>query len=330
MSKVDEQIEQVLSGARPRPAPRGSRKEEIYQQLHGEWLAGNQAFRRRRRYFAGALAASILAAGAIAIRLGSFVDTPIIQPDAVVALTRGDGLSLNGEPLNDFIPRNAPLRLHSGDTVATGPDGVIAIAWRASASLRVSASTELTFVDADVVKLVSGEIYFDSHVFDSADEAAITVETPHGRIEHVGTQFLASTGPAVTRISVREGFVSFGNTTQAIFVRSGQSASVRDGQPAKVSEIALNDASWDWVAAAAPEWDIDGRSTMDILRWLGRETGLALEFADDRVEEFVRRDRIRGIGEIGPNAAMRVIPVATGLRFTVSGSTIEISMEDDE
>lgn len=329
MNNIDERIEDVLSEARPRPAPNSGRKEEIYDQLRDEWMISNQQTRQRRRYFIGAAAASFIAAIVVVMRLGSGVDVPVIQPDAYVAVLNGAGATLNGEQIQDVDSTSSTLRLRAGDTIKTGTDAAVAIAWNTTGSLRLSRSSEVTIVDANEVSLKSGTIYYDSKLFGSDHGVPIVVTTSHGTIQHVGTQFLAQTDQRGTTVSVREGQVSFGRDSKTTIVRSGQSASFDNSIAATVSAIAPNDSSWDWVSEVAPKWNVDGRSTMDIIRWLSRETGLSIEFADERAEDYARNDQVRGVGEIGPTAAMRIVPVATQLRFAIDDSTIRVSIEDD-
>lgn len=329
MKNIDERIEDVLSEARPRPAPNSGRKEEIYDQLRDEWMISNQQTRQRRRHFVGAAAASFVAAIVVVMRLGSGVDVPVTQPDAYIAVLHGAGATLNGEQIQDLGSTGSTLRLRAGDTIKTGVDAAVAIAWNKTGSLRLARSSEVTIVDANEVSLTSGKIYYDSMLFGSANGVPIVVATSRGTIQHVGTQFLAQTDQRGTTISVREGEVSFGRDSKTTIVRSGQSASFDNSLNATVSAISPDDSSWDWVSELAPKWNVDGRSTMDIIRWISRETGLSIDFADERAEAYARKDQVRGVGEISPTAAMRIVPVATQLRFEIGNSTIRVSIQDD-
>ena len=328
MKTNDERIDDVLSEATPRPVPGSGRKEEIYGELRDEWLAVNQQVRRRRQYWVSGIAASLVAALLIVTQLNTAITNPLASPDALLARTAGASTMLNGQPIEDAIPANAPLRFKSGDTISTGADAAIAINWSTAGSLRMGAGSEVTLVSGEEIKLTSGEIYYDSRSFNSSNTTPIEVETDFGTISHVGTQFLASVDSAGAKISVREGQVTFENATKRVVINSGESAHIDRGLVATTSPITRNDEAWAWASLIAPDWNVDGRSTMEIIQWLARETGLAVEFESELARKYAASDRIRGIGKIEPIKAMRIIPVATELNFEVNDGAIRIGMKD--
>jgi len=324
MNRNDKHIDELLSEASPRPVPRGIRKERIYEELRGEWLANNLQTKRKRQYLMSGIAASILVAALLALQLNVETVDLTASPNAVLARTTGTGTTVNGRPIEELIPVNAPLRLKSGDTIATGPDAAIAIGWSTAGSLRMGAASELMLVSNDRVKLPFGQLYYDSRSFNSQEASPIEVETGFGLVRHVGTQFLANVDNFGTRISVREGQVTFENAIENVVIESGKSAYINKALSATISSIDPSDDSWTWPAKIAPNWDVDGRSTLEIIEWLARETGREIKFKDELARQFAASDRIRGIGEIGPLRAMSIIPIATELEFDVSDSSIQI------
>jgi len=328
MNRNDKHIDEVLSEASPRPVPGNSRKEEIYGELRSEWIASNQLVKRKRQYLISGIAASLVAALVVVTQLDTGIMDPVASPDAVLARSAGAQTTLNGRPIDEVIPVNAPLRFKSGDIIETGADSAIAIGWSTAGSLRMSAGSEVTLVSNEGIRLTSGEIYYDSRSFNSSDTTPIEVETEFGTIHHVGTQFLASVDSAGARISVREGQVTFENETKSVVINSGESAHIDRALFATTSPITPNDDAWAWAPLIAPDWNVDGRSTMEIIHWLARETGLAVEFESEVASRYATTDRIRGIGEIEPIRAMSIIPVATELRFEINDAAIRIGMKD--
>lgn len=328
MKTNDEKFDDLLSEASPRPVPGNTRKEEIYGELRSEWIASNQQVKRKRQYLISGIAASLVAALVVVTQLDTGIVDPVAAPDAVLVRSAGTATTLNGRPIEEVIPVNAPLRFKSGDIIATGADSAIAINWSTTGSLRMGAGSEITLASNEGIRLTSGEIYYDSRSFNASDATPIEVETDFGTIHHVGTQFLASVDSAGAKISVREGQVTFGNESKSVLIKAGESGYIDENVNATISPISANDSSWSWATNVAPDWNVDGRSTMEIIHWLARETGLAVEFESELAREYAISDRIRGIREIEPIRALSIIPVATELRFEINDAAIRIGMKD--
>lgn len=325
---VDEKIADLLSKANVRPVPHDDRKEEMYLELHSEWLASNLERKTKRRYVMSGLAASIIAAVVLVLQGGFDSVLPVIEPDAVLVRSIGSGTTVNGHPIGDAIPVNAPLRFQSGDTITTGSDAAVAINWNSLGSLRVSSSSSLTLVSNDRIQLLAGEIYYDSLPGGDAGSTPIVVDTRIGQIHHVGTQFLTNVDDSGVRISVREGRITFGSASNNIVVRAGESAHIDSSLSATFFTVAPVDGPWTWVSMIAPELDTDGLSTYEIIQWLSRETGLAIKYENDLAKEYASSGGIRGIGEIEPTEALTIIPIATELRFVVDHGVIRIGMKE--
>jgi FecR protein len=329
MNDIDKHIEDLLSETAPRATPRKDRREAAYASLHNEWYAAIRQNRRKRRYLVSGIAASLVAAFLAITHIDNIVGERALPPDALLARSVGTGTTVNDQPIEGAIPVNAPLRFDSGDTIATGANGAVAIAWGTSGSLRLAGASVVTLVDAKHIRLTAGTMYYDSNSYNSPTTTTIEVETRYGMINHVGTQFFAHVGRSTATIAVREGQVTFRNASKEVLVKSGESARFDSHLTASISPITATDKSWEWVTGIAPNRNVDGQSTLQIIGWLGRETGLTIEFGDERTREFVRKDRIRGIGEIEPLTAMKVIPLTAGLTFDIEDGTIRITMKDE-
>jgi hypothetical protein len=324
MNRNDKQIDDILSEASPRAIPNSRRKEEIYGELRSEWFASNHQVKRRRQYWVSGIAASLAAALIVVTQL----DTDVMAPDAVLARTSGAQTTLNGRPIEEVLPVNAPLRFKSGDVIVTGIGAAVSINWSRTGSLRMGAESEVVLLSNEGIRLRSGEIYYDSRSFNSNEESPIEIVTPFGMIHHVGTQFLAIVDDVGMRISVREGQVTFGDATRSALIRAGESGYIDQTLTATISPVSPSDPSWSWATKVSPGWNVDGRSTMEIIHWLARETGLRIEFESERASKYAIDDRLRGIGEIEPIRAMSIVPIATELRFDIDDTSIRIGMKD--
>ncbi len=322
---VDEVIDGVLSSASPRVAPRSSRKEEIYGELRSEWLGGIASKNRTRRYVIGGVAASIVAAVVLALQFSPGLSES--APEATLVRSTGSGTKLNGRPLEEHIPINAALGFQQGDELSTGPDAAVAVSWNELGSLRISSSSTVVFTSNERVELLDGDLYYDSRPHNATNSATIIVDTPYGRIHHVGTQFVASVGSSGVRISVREGEVSYGDAGESVIVSAGQTAFINDSLVASYSKISATDETWSWVIDIAPRLVVDGRSTREIIEWLSRETGRVVFYESRAAEDYARRDWIKGIGEVGPVRAMAIVPLASDLRFDVDQDSIRVELK---
>jgi len=324
----EREVDDVLSSARPRPAPQGDRKEEVYAELRTAWLDDISATRRKRRFVVSGLAASIVAATILSLQLNSGFQNAIAAPEATLARSVGNGTVLNNLPVRKQIPVNSPLRFETGDELTTGSDAAVAIEWSTSGSLRLSADSSIIFDGGNRLTLVAGTMYFDSRSYGATLSSNIVVDTPIGLIHHVGTQFVASVGLSGVTVAVREGQVSFGDDGNTVIIQSGRSAQISNASGVELHDIGATGDTWAWASQIAPPLDIDGRSTRDIIDWLSRETGRSVEYVDAAAESYAVSDTIRGIGEVGPVRAMSIVPLATKLRLDIDNDTIRVGLKD--
>jgi len=324
-----DQFHSILSTARPRAVPNSARKEIIFGELRNDWLTRQHAVQTKRRYFFSGIAASIVVAGVFALQINFDTDSPLLPPNATVVRSAGNGTLINNRAIESFLPIDAKLRFATGDTIETGDDAALAIAWNTTGSLRVNSSSTVTLISHDHIELINGEIYYDSRSIDALETSVISVETPLGTIRHIGTQFLAKVDSGGIEISVREGQVEFGSHTSSIlYINGGESVRVNGSLTPVFSTVGPTDESWNWTSAIAPYLDAKGRSTHDIIRWLSRETGRTVEYADESAEDYALADQVRGIGKVEPLTAIAIIPIATALQFDIDNHTIRVWLTD--
>lgn len=322
-------LDSILSTAKPRPAPSSARKEEIFDELRGEWLATRRASQTRRRYVVSAIAASIVAAVLLITQVNLDANPPLLPPDATMVRFTGNGTRVNDQAIESLLPADTQLRFATGDSIATGNDAALAIAWNSAGSLRVNSSSNVTLVSLDRIELAAGEIYYDSKSLDAQATSAISVDTALGTIRHVGTQFLAKVDNGGVNISVREGRVEFhSHSDDVLYVDEGESVRIEGARTPAFSGVDPTGDDWNWASLIAPRLDVDGRSTHEIIAWISKETGRTVEYSDALAQSYASNDRIRGIGEVDPLAALAIVPIATDLQLDIDKRAIRVRLAD--
>jgi hypothetical protein len=82
---------------------------------------------------------------------------------------------------------------------------------------------------------------------------------------------------------------------------------------------------WSWASRLAPVYTIDGKSLLDFLKWVSRETGMRLEFPNDDVRLAAMRTDLHGsIGNVGPLDALDAVVTTTAFRYRIDGGRIVV------
>ena len=320
----DEMLSEIFEHASPRPQPSSEIQERAYATLRDEWLEISSKRRTQRRIMAWSLAATVLIAAVLGFRNISPVDTP---PHAVVAeLVRVSGNSVvaNKQPITASTQLGAAMSLSPGDTIETGARSLVAMSWNVGGSLRLDQNTHIEIVSGEAVRLIKGAVYFDSRQFGQPvnPQLEFAIETPYGRVTHVGTQFLLQMDSNRLAVSVREGEVRIdGPNVENVAVYSGSAMTFTSGGDWWREPVAAHDDRWDWAAEAAPTLQLKGRTHKEFFDWIGRETGREISYRSDFAKQNADAELV-GIDSLGPTQALRQIPLLTGLRFEIADNVI--------
>ncbi|MDX1498863.1 MAG: FecR domain-containing protein [Woeseiaceae bacterium] len=321
-------VEALLRQASPRPVPPAADRERVRAAVRAEWLDKTRRRRRRRRVRAFALAASVLVAVLAAIVMQSPAPPPPVQ---VATVDRSHGaVYLLGER-SELRALPASNVIVAGQSVMTGDDAGLGLAWQTGGSLRLGENTRMEFRAADTVLLRSGRVYFDSEASLLAANAAggpaprvLRIETPHGSVEHVGTQFMTVSDEDGLTVSVREGEVVVETPYYEQTAAAGEQLRVSGSARPSVVDIRGYGPAWDWVEATAPAAALDGRTVREFLGWVARETGLGLEFEDAAAETLAMTETLRGTVNTGPREALRVWMLGVDLEWRIENGVIRV------
>ena len=322
---ADDVLEQLLRTATPRPVP--SREDAVIarQAVRAEWQSVTHRRKSRRRVVALAMAASVL--------LGVFVvfntlQAPAIEAVRVALIDKSFGsIYLLGE--SSELKESSDLRnVLSGQTIVTGNDAGMALAWANGGSLRVDGNTRVEFTSADAITLKSGRIYFDSRpaalagVNGAAAVGTFEVRSDHGVVTHVGTQFMAGVEPESLTVSVREGEVAIEGEFYSYQAAPGEQVQLTGRQQPSVLSVSRHGDYWDWVALTSPPVNVDGRSLHEFLTWACREMGLELQY-QGQAERVARHDAIlKGTIDTAPADALRLRLASAALAWRIDDAGV--------
>lgn len=251
---------------------------------------------------------------AIAITLVMGVPQPA-TPDISIRILQVRGESYLHRNDGTTLLLQAGQGLNPGSQISSGNSALLSLVYGRH-NLRLNNNTRVE-LGHDRVLLLSGEI-FASDEASVAQKQAITVETRHGSIRDIGTQFLVALYPDRTVTTVRKGALLI-NTADRQF----RTAAI----PGKASRLVLftsrqvqresvdpTGVEWEWIYQAAPAFDLDGKSVYEFLQWSANETGRHLLFASTAAESYARTTVLHGdLGNLNPEQAVGPVLITTDL-----------------
>ncbi len=327
----DAAVEELLARAEPRPAPPRALEAEIRSAVHDEWDRLTRGRVRRRRLVSVGLAASLVVATIASLSVlkgpggASYAET-VAAIDKQFGIIRVTGPSAGSGSVT------------SGQTLETGAASGIALAWSRGGSLRIDAASRVLFESRTRVHLLEGRLYYDtvsdalSGIAPPAGSARLLVETPHGTLRHLGTQFAAELRDDELRVFVREGAVRVESGDLRETAAAGQGLRVAPDRAVEFTAISGADDYWQWVEPLSPTVELGGRTIFEALRWVSRETGLEVHYESRAVEQQAKHDDARLPPEFGqsePSKALENILSISGFDYDVIDGVIVIREFDD-
>ncbi|MBU2678179.1 MAG: FecR family protein [Gammaproteobacteria bacterium] len=325
----DDMLEQLLKKASPRPVPSSEDAEMVQRAVRDEWrkVAGRQRVRRKVMQYA--VAATVLLGvfavfNAFRAPPGESIEVASIQKTIGAIYLLGDKAELR--QTDDLS------RVISGQTIVTGNESGIALAWGDGGSVRMDENTRVEFVARDRIYLHVGRVYFDSESstltdgVTASESGSFVVQTEHGQVTHTGTQFMTQTRGGAMIISVREGEVAIANDFHQHKARPGEQVTLQGRQRPSVLSIGMTGGDWEWAGRMAPAIVVDGKPLIDFLRWASREMGLSIEF-EGGAEAVARQAILRGSIDKEPSEALRLRLASAALAWRIDGGVLYISNE---
>lgn len=263
-----------------------------------EWLKVTSVRKRQRRFYGLAIAASVVFAVTVALNL---TGAPDVAPTQVATIDASAGsIYVLGEESRLQATGNL-ASIAAGQTIVTDGNSVLGLVWNNGGSLRLGADTRVVFASASAIELVSGKIYFDSK--DGASE--LSIATPLGTVQHIGTQFIASVDADALSVSVRDGEVAVDGIYFKDIAEERQRLTLQGSSRAEVLDIRVYGPEWEWIEVAAPKPSFDGKTLIEFLDWVAAETGFAIEFKTTAIEDVARGETISNDFLAEPRVALR-------------------------
>ncbi len=289
---------ELLRGSDPRQPVPPEVLERSWDVAHRAWRQNVGRRRRRRASWValGAAAAVALVAGtgflpSPAKRLVGVLFFGSSDPVAVLEAVAGSATAIGADGESGL---DLGDRLAAGAVVTTGVDARAAFRLAGGQSLRVGAGSRLRWLSDGVVFLERGALYFDSGPHLDSRPAAgdgpmpdpepIEVRTEYGSATDVGTQFEIRVGGGALRVRVREGRVRIDQGSRSVEAGAGSEWTLHGGGRVSRQSVPAHGAPWRSYLEVAPSFELEGSSLDAFLRWVARETGWRLVFADPAIE----------------------------------------------
>lgn len=326
----DELFASLFKNAATRTRAPADDEARIHATLHTEW---RQALGRRRwRRLTVGLAAAASVVLAIFVSTGVFNDPPVQTPTRTVAsVVKQSGRVLvgTGGTLEAMQRLRAEETLLSGMVISTAYDARLALRWLGGESIRLDENTRLRLISETEMELLSGRIYIDTHADDSQPigTSELAINTPFGRVQHLGTRYMTSLTHASVIVSVRQGSVAVTGNNEESIATSGQQLSVSSKGNVSLAPIAVFGETWQWVEEISPGFTLDGRSLSDFLDWVSRESGRSLEYGSAAAKTLARDTVMHGTIDLQPMRALKLMLQTSDLVAEVHTGVIKIDTE---
>ncbi len=321
--RSDEALETLLKEAGPRPMPSAEDEATARRAVRAEWRAVTGKRRRQARIMQYAMAATVLL-GAFAVF--SMLRIPVAESVQVASIEKSFGaIYLLGESAELQEARDI-IAVRSGQTIVTGDDAGLALAWGTGGSLRVDENSRIEFARDDGVYLRSGRIYFDSTpsaLVGGSTAEGFAVRTDHGDVIHVGTQFMTRSDKDELVVSVREGRVSIDGRYHDVTASPGEQVTLAGRQQPVTLNVSRSGDAWAWIGRTTPAADVDGMPLHAFLEWATRELGLQLEYEGDA--EGAADKPLRGTIDTEPSVALEMWLAAADLNYRIEGDILYVS-----
>lgn len=324
----DQDLERLLKSAGPRERPPAEMESAVRAELHAEWqamLRDNRNRRNRRGAFA-------LAAGLAAAAFGLWIaTTQSAGPPAAVgtlAVAVGEVRERSGW-LSGWRVMDVGDVVVAGRTLETGVDGRAAVALPGGMSLRIDRDTRIAIPDVSRLRLARGALYLDSGAGQSRN-VKLLVETPAGSVRHVGTQYELRLLDAGVQLRIREGQVEFRSPAGAVVHgQVGEQLMIFGDGRVERGAAPRHGPSWEWIADATPDVDLEGMTLVRFLAWAGRELGYEVTLVGEVSESDLASVVVHGsTAGLPPAEALQAVLATTSFRATIAGGRILVERRE--
>ena len=323
----DNQIAQLLKLAGRRPLPDSKRMQQARDAARTEWRRTVVSRRRRRRISLFSVAAGAAATVAAAALLWFGGTRPVIEAPAVASAQRLIGVIHVVDASDRVVDRSLTTggRLRAGDRVELSAASRAAFALDTATSVRLAGDTRVRFAAADRLALERGTLYLDARPA-AAAAVAVVIETPFGRVRHVGTQFELRLDATSLDVRVREGQAVVDRAGERFTTAVGEALRIRGDGTTERRSIETSGPDWDWITTIAPPFTLEGATVPALLEWVSREQGWQWAFEDAAARRLAERAVLHGsIEGLTPEEALAAALPVAGLTARRQGTRLIVA-----
>lgn len=336
----DRELEALMGDAGPRPEIPAEDLEAITRAARDTWR--RQVAERRESPFRRARPIGSTGRTATAVRLAVGVAALLVvalglswwlglwgpasaasavgRVDAVVGVVR---MGVDEVGAGAAVPPDAEIE--------TGAAGRASLRLGEALVARLDSATRLRVLSAEVLELRAGALYLDTGALESAgpaDRPRVEVRTPVGTVRDVGTRFVVrmeEDGGGALAVRVRDGAVVVARRDETFRAGPGEELLVRKAGVVERRAVLPYGEAWSWVLAAAPRFELEGRSLDELLDWVSRETGWSVRFEDEELAEAADGITLHGsLGALRPDQAPFAVLPGAGLDGSLDEGTLTV------
>lgn len=307
---------ELIQAAGRRPTPSSEHHEQAFAAAHTAWRRTIRARQHRQRFYAAAATLAALAIGLVAVM--QLLPEGPIPAVATAIVVQGDAAVFSPET-GIWQPLGAPgVQIGPGSRLRTETDGRTAFRLAQGISVRINTDSELVFISAGELELITGTIYVDS----GPDEGAGSLEiaTSHGAIRDIGTQFEVTAVAGSLRVRVREGLVRLYRPGQTLELEgaAGEEFQIDSVGTIRRNRFSRYDPEWGWAEALAGPAHVDGLPVLEFLNWVARETGRQIRFDEPGVQLAAGSTMLSGSAQsLTPMDALEIMLATTDFNYAL-------------
>lgn len=324
----EQEIARLLRAAGPRKELPLSLQKQWEKQFRANLEPALRERKQRQLRNSKRIAFGLCASVALFAMVFAFTVLPPPITTATIRISQ-----INGQPV---LHSNSGARsqLHEGQrlsevgVISTADHEYVALSYNGY-DLRLNSNTRLAFIPGGLV-LQAGEIYASD--VGAKTTQALLIETPHGSVRDIGTQFTVSLTPQETVTRVRRGAVVVDTGTTQVKVLADEAGAalitMDEQKQVRQSRAAPSGADWQWIYHSAKQFELEGSSVLAFLQWSTTETGLQLKFANQAARIYAETTLLHGdLGALDPEGAVSPVLTTTDLQAKrVGDSTMVVSL----
>ena len=300
--KDDNALAELLRLAGPPPAIAADRTARVRLAVRRAFDARLEARTRHRRLMTAILVPAFAALMIVVLR---FPSREPARPSVPVGRWLSTGAAIN-----------------TGEMLETGPTLRTAVQLDDGTSIRVDRLTKLRVHSSRGFELLQGAVYVDNG---GVERPSIEIRTSLGSVRDIGTQFEARLMDSRFRVRVRSGIVEVNDGRETVSGGAGVEFTTESGSILR-GRAPVYGPDWDWIAEAAPAFDIEGRTLAAFLAHVSREHGWTLRYTSPLVERTAAETVLHGsIHGLSAEDSLSTVVPASGLRHTLRDGRLTVS-----